>query len=216
MKIDKLLDYLIYAHYCDETIAKGDDQNIIWNCFGGEFNKRLEQGVNVEFKEVDHAANEKALKNIKNKHIHKLKSEAKRVNITILKPKENEQPKEVKIFESEINYIKATLKTPEERRMAFILITMEKFCKAYDKKFEIYNRKKNHIVKSHVWLLSNVHNRDYESTMSQLIEHEVIKFEQKKDTPTSTCKILPILKQEGRSIKLTDLNQCQKYFKKLA
>ena len=100
--------------------------------------------------------------------------------------------------------------------MAFILIIMNKFCKAYNESFYVHNRKKNYIVKSHIWELSKVHNRDYESTMRQLIEHKVIKFEQKKDTPISTCTILPLLEQKGKSIKLTDLNQCQKYFKKLS
>ena len=213
MTIGKLLDYLVYAHYCDETIAKHNDKNIIWNCFGVEFNKILKQGMTAEFKEVNHVTNDKILGNIKDKHIHKFKSEANSGNIIIFEPKEN--PKEVEIFESEINYIKDTLKTPEERRMAFILIAMNKFCIAYDKEFDIYNGEKNRIVKSHIWQLSKVHNRDYESTMSQLIQYGVIKFEQKKDTPTSTCKIIPLLQQEGKPIKLTNLNQCQKYFKKL-
>lgn len=215
MTVDKLLDYLVFAHYCDKTFAKKDDENILWNCFGGEINKRLKLGVNAEFKEVDHATNSKALKTVKKKFIHSFKSEAKKVSIPILKPNENEALKEVEIFESEINYIKSATKTPEERRMAFILILLDKFCRAYGTTFEIYSRKKNRIVRSHILQLSNVHNKDYESTMRQLIEHGIIQTEQIRNTPTISCKIVPSIAQKGNSIKLTDLNQCRKYLKKL-
>ncbi len=215
MTMEKLLDYLVFAHYCDETFSKKEDENILWNCFGGELNKRLQHGEDYKFKLIDQVASEQALKKIKNKYIHSFKSEAKKVTIPILKPKENEPLKEVEMFESEINYIKSAAKTPEERCMAFILILLDKFCRAYGTPFEIYSRKKNRIVRSHILQLSNVHSRDYESTMKQLIKHGIIETEQIRNTPTIACKIVASIAPEGKSIKLTDLNQCRKYFKKL-
>ena len=215
MTMDKLLDYIVYAHYCDEAIAKDKDKNIIWNCFGGEFNKRLKNGTDVEFKEVDHAANNKALKNIKGKQIHKLKSDAKTVKIPVFKLNENEQPKEVKIYEGEFKYIKSAIETDKQRRMAFILLAMKKFCEAYKKKFEIYPGKKNSITNSHIERLSNVHDRDFEDIMKKLVEVKFVKLEQMNDSEKHMCSILPEITCEGKAITLTDLNQCRKYFKKL-
>ena len=83
MDIDKLLDYLVYFHYCDNENSKSRDKNIIWNCFGSEFNRRLKLGKNTKFKEIDLIKNDKAVKDIKGKYIHKLKADASKISINI-------------------------------------------------------------------------------------------------------------------------------------
>ncbi|MDD4564229.1 MAG: hypothetical protein PHE79_01890 [Eubacteriales bacterium] len=214
MTKEKLLDYLVYAHYYDKTFANNEDRNIIWNCFGREFNERLEYGTNTKFKEIDHEANEKSLKKQKS-IIHRIKSDNKTVIITSLRPNEGDPQKEITIFQSEIDYIKQNFLSYKERKMAFVLIIMDKFCKAYEEPFDIYNGKKNRISKSSLLNLSDVHSRDYEIIMEKLVEQQFIRYTQIGNTTTVICTILPEIKESGCGIKLTDVNQCKKYLRKL-
>jgi len=217
MDRDKLLDYLVYAHYYDKNISRFNDKNILWNCFGNEFNKRLKDGTDVKFKEIDIEKNDKAIKKIKSKYMHKIKSDASTVQISIFEPQNSDQePKAIELFDSDFKLIKDKCKTPNERKMALVIMTLERFCNAYEKKFNINSYKKDVIVKSHIYKLAAVHSRDYEETLKKLVEDEIIDIELGRNDTVLTCKVLSESECEGKTYKLTNVNQCKKYLKKVA
>lgn len=217
MDKNKLIDCLIYAFFIDKDFAlKNPDKSILWNCFGKELTKRFKGKTRKTnfysddkiVKLADKAKEiQKTIDKNKKARMRKNKELAK---IDMLKGNQN-----VIIYKDEILYLRKMLVNSNEFRLALGLLILDRFCKAYNRDFNIYISKRNVINQTQIAVLTGIDPRKYNKLTNLLIEKGIVSISPKPKTEDSVlkCEMKPIPSDETEPIILKDINDFNKIIK---
>lgn len=220
--IDKLLDYLVNAFYCDkEFAAHNHDKSILWNTFGKELNYRLQDKEHKELPDMKISSKKlnDRVKKLK-KEISKIKEDNKKVKIKLFETSDTSKKKfkVIEIYESELDYLNDKIRGIESRKMAYTLIVLDKFCKAYEKEFLIFNGKRNVINKNQICKLSEIDSKKYELILQELNKNsDMIKLDDKEvKEAVIKCTVDLQCQKTGKVYRIKDINDSKKYLKKVS
>lgn len=204
---EKMLDYLIYIATNEEKFKKYDNMNLLWNTWGKELTRRLNDKKLI-IKELDEDNIIEKSKELKIKADKKKESKGK-VYIDIFKASD----KEIKIFDTEIKTIKE-LRDEKNKRLALTMMVLNKFCSAYEKEFVIANNKKS-IKMYNIYHLSEINHKNIEGHLKELKENNIIKFQEKDKGKALSCKVN--INNTGDTVAtIKDVNEIKKLFKLIA
>ncbi|HDI3121666.1 hypothetical protein FDA77_00955 [Clostridium botulinum] len=208
---EKMLDYLIYIVTNEDEFKKYDNMNLIWNTWGRELTRRLNNKELVIRKLSGDRINERT-KKIKAKVDKKQKAKEK-VYINIFNPKSEEKDKkEIEIFNTEIDAINKTIDENKNRRLALTMLVLDKFCRAYGKEFNIANNKES-IKMYNIYHLAQINHKSVEKHLKELKNNKIIEFKEKKNGKVLECRV-NINKGVGKQVKkIKDINNINKLFK---
>lgn len=219
MNKNKLIDCLIYAFFVDKDFAlKNPDKAILWNCFGKELTTRFKGKA----RKTNSYSDDK---------IAKLADKAKEIQKTIDKNKKDRAKKnkelakidmlqgnqKVIIYKDEILYLKDAINNSNEFRLALGLLVLDRFCKAYNRDFNIYISKRNVINRTQISALTGIDPRKYDELTKSLLEKEIILLLSKAKSNDSflECQMKPIRSNKNEPIILKDINDFNKIIKSM-
>lgn len=205
---EKMTDYLIYIVTHNEAFTKYNNMNLIWNIWGNELTRRLNKKKLVT-RQINKDKLENSTGKLKKK-LDKMKKAKEKVYIQIFKPDAKDEDKEiVKIYDEEIESIK-NIKDEKNQKLALTLLTLEKFCEAYGKDFNIANNKKS-IKMYNIYQLAGINHKNIEGHLKQLKDKNIIEFEEKDKGKVLQCRVK--IHGCGNEIaELKDINEVKKLF----
>ncbi|AQS04011.1 hypothetical protein [Clostridium beijerinckii] len=208
-----MIDYLVYAFYCDKEFAlKNQAKDLLWNVFGTELNKRIhnEYYGDKEFSELNNERNE-ILKQKK----EKAKENSKKIKINEIDTLEDKEKTKIKFFKqntfSEID--KLELK-PQANRILKVLIMLDLIFKEHNKKLLIGQSAKKTVTRATIYKFTGVNGSKVDEHLKELIEKELIELKIQKDKITLECIVKFEVSKTGNSIDLKDSSSILKHMKK--
>ncbi|MDP4143116.1 MAG: hypothetical protein Q8936_01355 [Bacillota bacterium] len=204
---EKMLDYLIYIVTTSEEFKKSDNMNLLWNTWGRELTRRLN---NRDL--IVRSYNDKAVETLVERG-NKLKDKIDKkdeVHIEIFKAAN----KTVNVYKTEIKSIKK-IKGDKARRLALTLLVLDKMCRAYGKQFNIATNK-NSIKMYNIYKLADINHKDIHAYIKDLKDNMFINLEEKNGGKALRCST-NIIEETGAVAKgLKDVNNIKKLFKLIA
>ncbi|MCB2297063.1 hypothetical protein [Clostridium tagluense] len=216
---EKMIDYLIYIVITEKEFKKYDNMNLIWNTWGKELTRRLNDEKLIIGDLDEDKIIERTKKLIERTKKLKVKADKKKetkekIYINIFNPKAKEEDKkEIKILDTEINAIKK-MGEDKNKRLAMTMLVLDKFCKVYKKDFNIANNK-NSIKMYNIYQLADINHKNIHDHLRELINNKIIEFEEKDKGKVLSCKVN--IDSTGEPVKtIKDVNEIKKLFKLIA
>lgn len=201
---EKMLDYLLYIVANEKEFNKYDNMNLIWNTWGNELNRRLNDKKLIT-KRLDAEKIAKKVDKIKKK-VDKKESTKEKVYIDIFK----DANREIKIYDMELQKIK-TIKGINNKKVALTMLVLDKFCKEYKKDFNIANNKQS-IKMYNIYHLAGINHKNIEGCLKRLNKDKVLQFDEKNNGKVLNC-IVNINDSGKEIITIKDVNEIKNLFK---
>lgn len=210
---DKLIDYLVYAFYCDkEFVLKNEAKDLLWNVFGTELNKRIhnEYYGDKEFSELNNERNE-ILKQKKENS----KQNSKKIKIDGIDNIEDEKKTKIKFFKQNtlLKIDKLELK-PQAKRILKVLIMLDLIFKERNKQFLIGQSSKKTVTRATIYKFTGVNGSLIDEHLKELIKNNLIELKLQKDKITVECIVKFKVSNTGNDIDLKDSSSILKHIKK--
>ncbi|MVX64635.1 hypothetical protein GKZ28_13125 [Clostridium chromiireducens] len=210
---DKLIDYLIYAFYCDKEFAlKHEAKDLLWNVFGTELNKRINKKYygDKEFIELKEERNKLLLEKKE-----KVKANSKKVKINDIDTLEDKGKKKIKFYkQNTFKKIDELDLTPQAKKVLKVLIMLDLLFKEYKKDLLIGQSSKKTITRATISKFTGINGKIIDEYLKELMKKDLIKLETKSDKITLKCIINFEVSSTGNTVDIKDSDSIFKHMKK--
>ncbi|MCI1624439.1 MAG: hypothetical protein LKH93_19900 [Clostridium beijerinckii] len=210
---DKLIDYLIYAFYCDKDFAsKNEAKDLLWNVFGTELNMRINKKFygDKEFSELK----EERSKLLLDKK-EKVKSNSKKVKIEGIDTLEDKDKKKIEFHkQNTFDKIDKLELSKQANKIFKTLIMLDLLFKEYKRDLLIGQSSKKTITRATISKFTGINGIKIDDYLKELMKKKLIELETKSDKITLKCIIKFEVSNTGNSVILRDSESIFKHMKK--
>ncbi|UYZ34174.1 hypothetical protein OD350_18185 [Clostridium beijerinckii] len=210
-KKDKLIDYLVYAFYCDKEFAiKHEAKDLLWNVFGTELNMRINKKFygDKEFSKLKEERNKLLLEKKE-----KVKSNSKKVKINDIDTLDNKIT--IKFYkQNTFKKIDELDLTKQAKKVLKVLIMLDLLFKEYKKDLLIGQSSKKTITRATISKFTGINGKLIDEYLKELMKKDLIKLETKSDKITLKCIINFEVSSTGNAVDIKDSDSIFKHMKK--
>ncbi|NRT67205.1 hypothetical protein B0H69_001485 [Clostridium beijerinckii] len=214
-KKDKLIDYLVYAFYCDKDFAlKNEAKDLLWNVFGAELNTRI-NNKSYNDKEFDVIELEDKRKELLIEKKEKAKNNAKKIKIEGIDTLEDKDKKKIEFHkQNTFKNIDEMGLSKQANKVLKVLIMLDLLFNQYNKKLLIGQSSKKTITRATISKFTGINGIKIDEYLKELISKELIELTTKSDKITLECNINVSVSNTGNAVKLRDSESILKQLKK--